>query len=69
MALNVTVTDVAGQKTKSVRVVANGGTAMGANFQAANAAEIGHKEGWAFAPGDKVEVACPGFDPIKITVP
>ena len=69
MALNVTVTDATGQKTKQFRVVANGGIAAGANFQASSPAEIGHQEGWAFAPGDKVEVACPGFDPIKITVP
>ena len=69
MSLNVTVTDATGHKVKNFRVVANGGTATGASFQASNPAEIGHKEGWAFAAGDKVEVACPGFDPIKITVP
>jgi len=69
IALNVTVTDATGQKAKQFRIVTNGGTAIGANFQASSPAEIGHQEGWAFTPGDKVEVVCPGFDPIKITVP
>ena len=37
------------------------------SFNAAPAKEIGHREGWAFAKGDAVEVACAGYDSLHIT--
>lgn len=69
LALNVTVTDATRQRNMQFRVVANGGSAMGASFTAAPPKEIGHAEGWAFASGDNIEVVCAGFDPLHTTVP
>jgi hypothetical protein len=69
LALNVTVADATRQKNQQFRVVVDGGTTMGASFNAAPAKEIGHREGWAFAKGDAVEVACAGYDSLHITVP
>ena len=69
LALNVAVADATRQKTRQFRIVMDGGTATGGSFQAAPAKEIGHREGWAFASGDTVEIACAGYDSIQMTVP
>jgi hypothetical protein len=69
LALNVTVTDATRQRNMHFRVVANGGSAQGANFTAAPAKEIGHREGWAFVSGDTVDVGCADYDSIQMTVP
>jgi hypothetical protein len=68
LGLSLKVSDAVRQKTKEYRIVVDGGTAVGANFQAANPKEIGHAEGWAFASGDIAEIACQGYDPMQVRI-
>ena len=69
LAFDISVADASRQKSKQFRIVVDGGSAVGGSFTAAPAKEIGHREGWAFASGDIVEVACAGYDSMRMTVP
>jgi septal ring factor EnvC (AmiA/AmiB activator) len=59
LSLIVTAMDATSKKTKTFRIVVDGGLSR----------ELGYAEGWAFASGDSVELACAGYDPIVKSVP
>jgi len=69
LPLKVTVTDATGRRSKALRVVLEGATLSGTGFFAAVPKEIGPAEGRTFGSGDRIEIACPGYGPMKKTLP
>ena len=69
LPLKVTVTDATGRRTKALRVVLEGSTLSGTGFFAAVPKEIGPAESRTFASGDRIEIVCPGYGPMKKTLP
>jgi hypothetical protein len=69
LPLKVTVTDAAGRRAKALRVVLEGATLSGTGFFAAVPKEIGPDESRTFGSGDRVEITCPGYGPMRKTLP
>ena len=69
LSLKITTTGTTGRKTRPLQVVLEGATLSGTGFFAAAIKEIGSAEGRTFASGDRIDIACPGYGPMKKTLP